>query len=398
MNKKISRYISFLFCGLLIWYSYLEMTALETESFASSSLALTKVAIILLALYLVFRGGLSRYKSTLKKYWYAWFFFLIIELLFYLFMGDASGFEYLHTFFAPFCFLLVYYFCILCPNSSDYLIWAFVGLFLFTGGYAIYLTFTYSIRLIEVGNLVSNLVFWPTCAFVFIPAVRNQLLRFVLFIPMILLALFLAKRSAMIIVFLEVVVFSYSMLKNSKRSNGKISLVLYIVIGLMTLSFISSNFSQFTENTFERFEEMEDDKGSGRVAIYQTVSKNVLSFSPFEMIFGRGYGTFKETGHTNAHNDALQLLYEFGIIGLLFYITLLLILLRRLKVIKKYAEEYYIGYIFCFITIVVLGLFSNLVTFNSYFAFLCSYLAMAEASVYNQKLIDNKKMISSVLK
>ena len=111
------------------------------------------------------------------------------------------------------------------------------------------------------------------------------------------------------------------------------------------------------------------------------------------MIAGRGYGSFKETGHTNAHNDALQLLYEFGLIGLMFYIALLLILFRRLKVVKKYAEEYYVGYIFCFITIVVLGMFSNLITFNSYFAFLCSYLAMAEAGVYRQRFLDNRRII-----
>jgi hypothetical protein len=369
------------------------MTALETESFASSSLAWTKVAIIITALYLILKGGISKYRSTLKKYWYAWFFFLIIEFLLYLIVGNGGVFEYLHNFFAPFCFLLVYYLCILNSKSSDYLIWGFVGLFLFTGGYAVYLTLTYSIRLIEVGNLVSNLVFWPTCAFVFIPAVRNQVLKFVMFVPMILLVLFLAKRSAIIIVVLEILFFSFSMLKNSRRSKGKMSLVLYIVIGLITLNYITSNFSQFTENTFERFEEMEDDKGSGRVVIYQIVSKNVLSFSPIEMIAGRGYGSFKETGHTNAHNDALQLLYEFGLIGLMFYIALLLILFRRLKVVKKYAEEYYVGYIFCFITIVVLGMFSNLITFNSYFAFLCSYLAMAEAGVYRQRFLDNRRII-----
>lgn len=393
MNKKVTNFISLLFCGLLIWYSYLEMTALETESFASSSLAWTKVAIIITALYLILRGGISKYRSTLKKYWYAWFFFLIIEFLLYLIVGNGGVFEYLHNFFAPFCFLLVYYLCILNSKSSDYLIWGFVGLFLFTGGYAVYLTLTYSIRLIEVGNLVSNLVFWPTCAFVFIPAVRNQVLKFVMFVPMILLVLFLAKRSAIIIVVLEILFFSFSMLKNSRRSKGKMSLVLYIVIGLITLNYITSNFSQFTENTFERFEEMEDDKGSGRVVIYQIVTKNVLSFSPIEMIAGRGYGSFKETGHTNAHNDALQLLYEFGLIGLMFYIALLLILFRRLKVVKKYAEEYYVGYIFCFITIVVLGMFSNLITFNSYFAFLCSYLAMAEAGVYRQRFLDNRRII-----
>ena len=393
MNKKVAIFISLLFCGLLIWYSYLEMTALETESFASSSLAWTKVAIIITALYLILKGGINKYRSTLKKYWYAWFFFLIIEFLLYLIVGNGGVFEYLHNFFAPFCFLLVYYLCILNSKSSDYLIWGFVGLFLFTGGYAVYLTLTYSIRLIEVGNLVSNLVFWPTCAFVFIPAVRNQVLKFVMFVPMILLVLFLAKRSAMIIVVLEILFFSFSMLKNSRRSKGKMSLVLYIVIGLITLNYITSNFSQFTENTFERFEEMEDDKGSGRVAIYQIASKNVLSFSPIEMIAGRGYGSFKETGHTNAHNDALQLLYEFGLIGLMFYIALLLILFRRLKVVKKYAEEYYVGYIFCFITIVVLGMFSNLITFNSYFAFLCSYLAMAEAGVYRQRFLDNRRII-----
>jgi len=89
-------------------------------------------------------------------------------------------------------------------------------------------------------------------------------------------------------------------------------------------------------------------------------------------------------GNSAAHNDALQFFYEFGFVGFSLYLAFIIILLRRIRIIRNYAMDYYVGYLFCVITAIILGLFSNLVAFNSYFAFICSYLGVAEAAVYRR--------------
>lgn len=391
MSKKAVSFLAIIYGALLIVYSYLEMTALETAVVASSALAISKVIVMIISLYLLFfKGGINR-QTPLGKYWFVWVLWLLIEFLFFLARGDNSNIlSYTHNFFSPLCFYLVYTLCIKSQASSKYLVLDFVLLFLFTGGYALYLSFTYNTSTIEAGRFVSNLVFWPLCPFVFVPLVRRPILRYVLFVPMMVLVVILAKRSAMIILLLELIVFSYTQLKTTDKKNRKRNFILYIIIGVGALGVISTNLSQFTNSSFSRFETMQEDRGSGRVDVYNSAMSNIENFSIIDLFFGRGFSSINEIGNTNAHNDALQIFYEYGFVGLLLYLALFVILFRRLKKVRKFAEDYYVGYIFCIITIVVLGMFSNLITFNSYFAFICSYLGMAEAAVYRgSHLVQN---------
>jgi len=121
-------------------------------------------------------------------------------------------------------------------------------------------------------------VFWPLCAFVFVPIVKKQLLQYFLLVPMIIISLLLAKRSAMIIIVLEVLVYSFYQLKYAQkrvRGNKRSNIVLYLIVGAIAVGIISSKFSTFTESTFSRFETMQDDQGSGRVEVYQSAISKI---------------------------------------------------------------------------------------------------------------------------
>lgn len=377
---KVSAFWAYLYSGLLVLYAYLEMQALQTATYASPLLAAAKFSIIIIAIYIVALKGGFRYKTTLSRFWVIWIIWLILE--FTLFFNSGSGISFLHCFFAPFCFLLVLYYCIMSPENEDKIVAGFVILYLLTGAYSVYLSFYIGTVYWETGKLVSNLVFWPLCAFVFVPVVKKQLFQYLLLVPMIIVTLLLAKRSAMIIIALEVVIYSFYQLRNSKKKARGKSLILYLIIAVIAVVEISSRFSSFTDSTFSRFETIQEDQGSGRIEVYQTALNKINEFSPLDYLVGRGYGSIVEINNSAAHNDALQLFYEFGIVALFLYIAFIILLFLRIKIVKKYAREYLVGYLFCIITIIVLGLFSNLIPFNSYFAFICSYLGMTEAAVY----------------
>ena len=358
------------------------MTALETSTLASPLLAVSKVIVIIIAIYIVAVRGQLRYSTRFTWYWFAWIIWLILE--FTLFFNAGKGTGFLHTFFAPSCFLLVLYFCIMNPKAEIHFVFGFIVLYLLTGAYSLYLSFSIGTMYWDTGRLVSNLVFWPLCPFVFVPRVRKQEYQYLLIIPMVIICILLAKRSAIINVGLELFVYSLFLFRN-KSNNKTWHILLYIGVIVAAAVFISSGFRSFIDSTFERFETMQSDQGSGRVEIYESSFRNIDTFSFLEILVGRGYGSIVEIGNTNAHNDALQLFYEFGLVGLFFYVALIVILFIRLKTVKKYATDYYVGYAFCVITIIVLGMFSNLIHFNSYFAFLCSYLGMTEAVIFRNR-------------
>lgn len=384
MNNRFSFFISYLYCGLLIWYSYLEMSALGSDVQVSSNLVLSKAAILIISLLLLPKGAL-RNKSPFSTFWIAWVIWLSLEFLAVL-VGYHNPLSFLHCFFAPFCFLLVYSLCLLNSNSEKHLSLGFIYLYLFCGLYSVILSFTNNITTIEAGTFVSNLVFWSLCPFVFVTLIKKTIIKYLLFIPMLIFAILLAKRSAMIIFSLELLIFSYYQIKGNNRKRGWGVVLLYIIIGIAAYVIVTTQFSQFVNHSLTRFTLVQEDRGSHRLDIYYKTFENIENFTVSEYLFGRGFGSFVETGHTNAHNDALQLFYEYGFVGLAFYVVFIVLLIKRSKVIKKYMNEYYIGYLFCIITVVVLGVFSNLITFNSYFAFVCSYIAMAEASFYKRTL------------
>ncbi|MBQ3946470.1 MAG: hypothetical protein II670_12820, partial [Alphaproteobacteria bacterium] len=106
-----------------------------------------------------------------------------------------------------------------------------------------------------------------------------------------------------------------------------------------------------------------------------------------DWILGRGYGSIVLSRHTNAHNDALQMLFEYGIIGLFVYIAMFIYAIKRARVLRRNNSEYYLGYAISIVIFIVLGMVSNLVVFNSYFAFICAFWGIVESKLVQNKLI-----------
>ena len=98
------------------------------------------------------------------------------------------------------------------------------------------------------------------------------------------------------------------------------------IISLIMLSLIIIFFYYLTisnELLMERFERLETDKGSGRELIFLSLIDGFVNApSYFNQIFGYGFaGTFSVIGKS-AHNDLLEILVNFGIIGVAIYVGL----------------------------------------------------------------------------
>ena len=121
--------------------------------------------------------------------------------------------------------------------------------------------------------------------------------------------------------------------------------------------------------------------------IYEDVISHMkLNYDLSAWVIGSGYGSIVATNHTNAHNDALQMLYEFGIIGLMFYFWMLYLMLKKLFQLYKIKHEYFTAYATSVIVVIVLGLVSNLVVFYSYFAFITFFWGAIDGYIRPHKI------------
>ena len=87
----------------------------------------------------------------------------------------------------------------------------------------------------------------------------------------------------------------------------------------------------FIGSVVERFSGLESDQGSGRTMIYSQVLSGLSQSDFFHLIFGHGYKSVKTItmGNVMAHNDILELLYDFGLIGAVIYFLFILSLFKN---------------------------------------------------------------------
>lgn len=119
----------------------------------------------------------------------------------------------------------------------------------------------------------------------------------------------------------------YFMVYLKIRSYNIIKAFTFLVVALAVLAaaflFFGSQEVEGEQMTLvERFENVGQDGGSNRDRVYSKTIDLIASQEGVEWIVGNGYNAVLVDSpiHYSAHNDYLEILYDYGIIGLLMYI------------------------------------------------------------------------------
>lgn len=204
------------------------------------------------------------------------------------------------------------------------------------------LQFYYSIEEIRAirdkENIVNNVSYYFVMLLPYIFLFRRKILAYVSLFIILFFVIQSAKRGALIVSLAATVVFIYYQIftNSSKR------IVRNLVIATIGLSCIFIYlYRLFLKNEFlvSRLNQI-DEGGSGRSTIYSNLlSSWYNSDSIFNFIFGYGFRSSVDHSGTGnlAHNDWLEILINFGILGFLAYLSVLLSLVFCLfnKTIKR---------------------------------------------------------------
>lgn len=159
--------------------------------------------------------------------------------------------------------------------------------------------------------------------FVFLMS-RNKLVSTGVLLVMFFLTVQSAKRGALITFGLGAFIYFLFALVDSPKSKRLQNIVVSLIIFIIALYFIY-DFVQSNEFLMRRMEGISSG-GSGRDRIYSTLyyawlqSDNLINY-----IFGFGFVatiTHSGTGHL-AHNDWLELLVNFGLVGIILYLFII---------------------------------------------------------------------------
>lgn len=155
-----------------------------------------------------------------------------------------------------------------------------------------------------------------------IPSLKILLGKRVFIIYLILFPLlFLSDKTSVFIIFI-VYVLSDFFNSNIYHKNKKLCNILMLILTIIILVFIVVSNIWVDSFLFKKFSFQTIIVNSGRLQNWTAVFDGMKSFSFIDYIFGKGTSaTTLVNNGTAAHNDFIEFLYDYGVIGLIFALS-----------------------------------------------------------------------------
>ena len=204
-----------------------------------------------------------------------------------------------------------------------------------------------------------------------------------------LCVVFSLKRSGFIIVaflFLWFVVFLLFLDSRMKhRMWRKLLMLLPVCLALYILIWINGDMVDYI---IRRINHIGVDGGSGRDDLFK-YALDLLDRMPFECyIFGNGFGSFHEVtkSYSSSHNDWLEIMFSYGISGILLFICMHILILRNIFILLRNKSYYLFSYVAAYFTFGVFNLVSSMIYYQFYSIPLLSYFVIAESFIHKNEI------------
>ena len=239
------------------------------------------------------------------------------------------------------------------------------------------------------GKIALNNSYYAVCAIPYFLKKRNRF-----GIGMVILAILIVfisnKRAGLIGVALS---FLFYYLINAKLSGSFSKAVSRFAAGIVAFTIFYFAFqyidNQYNLNIFTRLLALLSDGGSGRTEIYKKVWEEIFNSGFFSILFGHGVDSISNLGLTSAHNDFLNVFYEYGFFAALTLAFLYLSMFRCLKMMinDRYRNSDVFG---CSIVLsLFLSLFSANLDDQSFALVLALYWGTEIAEWRNVQITNN---------
>lgn len=209
---------------------------------------------------------------------------------------------------------------------------------------------------------------------------RNKKLKNLCLVLAFVAVLFSFKRGAILI--LPVMLLTYLHVENTTgyaKNNIKKVLYLFFVFALVCFAINQYSNGYLTD----RFSLEEISEGSGRIGLITTMLSNISMRDTYEVIFGIP-NSMEVSMRLGAHNEWLNQLYDYGIIGIVLYALLMLNIVRVAQYLLK--KKSVLAASFCAMTVYSLGI--GLVS-GWYFVHSTFYIMMFISMVKSFEKIDD---------
>lgn len=165
----------------------------------------------------------------------------------------------------------------------------------------------------------------------FVFNVKNNILRFSLIALIGVTSFISLKRSTVLAFVVATIIYQlYLVLKTQRKSKKQILNFLKLIVVLVGVFYLFHTINNITDNSLsQRIEAIWTDGGSGRDIIFAKTIAHIKEANFNNFVIGHGYKAAEKTFGVFAHNDFIEILFNFGVIAL----SVFLLFLRELFII-----------------------------------------------------------------
>ncbi len=314
---------------LLVVYSYLSMTSSEGSIFSRGSIILILVISTFYFINTFFATGKKTFLYN------AWSFLLIINIVGFILTANYFDTQHYGMFLSILAtltpFYPIYYFSKYGLIKSKHLVWFMIAMI----PIAILGFYSNQAEIISSGprtvdNVINNMayVFVRLMPFVFLIRKRKSLSVLLMAIMMIFIILS-AKRGALISGVLILIMFFYDLLSTMQKKNKTTGYII-VLTSISMLCFLAYHFFMQNEYLIIRLMNLAEGNSSGRDRIWSAIFNSWYGDGNFlTFILGHGFAaSLVITDGYYAHNDWLELISNFGLVGAVTYLALILSAIR----------------------------------------------------------------------
>ncbi len=242
----------------------------------------------------------------------------------------------------------------------------------------------------------TNTIYYALLQLPLFLCIKDKKKQFIILAIFSILAIISIKRSCILMILCIWAMYGANYVFRSTLKDKFKSIVIVVLIsilGICAFFFVDSRMGGGVSNRLE--ETASDDTGNGRTTIYEITILMQLTSSVDEWIFGHGhYGVWKDSpSEISAHNDFLEVMYDYGCIIFFLYLCLWGYVIKRLIYLYRRQSPYLLAYMASFAIFFVMSMVSHLVLYTSYFNLLIIFWAFIEAQIKTEYKIKDERTV-----
>lgn len=249
-----------------------------------------------------------------------------------------------------------------------------------------------TMEVLNIGNV--NLVYYVFCFLPFVLCVKKKNIK-IIFLLMISFSILISMKRTAFLAFVVALFVSYIIdmhimgKERKKKLINTLVIFLIIITGVFMYNYIVDAFNL---DIILRLQKLLTDGGSGRDIIYRSVWHYQLNSTAGEWLIGRGYNGVSNTSAAGlgnlffsssaAHNDFLEILYDYGIIGLSIYLLFCVKLIKHSFKLIRLKSDMAGPFAASLVIFFMLSMFSILILYPRYYLYLALFWAMCFTEDY----------------